>query len=374
MRTFHAGDGRVHQLSYTPDGKCLVVDLRGKPQQHPNMGFDIHPAHELVCWDWSSGQSVRRFRLRDSLYGPGGACRAQAEEMQRDDWQPDGPAFDVSWCFDPWRIATAWEWSNKEDGNCVYDADERKCIDLRTPYKTHTMRLALAPDGNALAAATVNDMDGSGLIECWSLTPKVPADPDSDYGGRKDWLQERIQSTRVDAVELNTHPTAYVFDGRFVAVADPRSPQVQLWDTTTPVDSRAAALSESDPEYNYGPIRRADGLEPGFVTHALALGVDHLLAVGGVGIALWKPVVREWRRGSEKSDTITAIAFDANATRLIVGTASGNLGLWDVATMSELRCFGCSIGPIQAVAFAPDGLTCAAGGENGQVVVWDVGS
>ncbi|MBN9122280.1 MAG: WD40 repeat domain-containing protein [Planctomycetes bacterium] len=29
-------------------------------------------------------------------------------------------------------------------------------------------------------------------------------------------------------------------------------------------------------------------------------------------------------------------------------------------------------GPLHAVAFAPDGLTCAAGGANGKVVVWDV--
>jgi WD40 repeat protein len=28
--------------------------------------------------------------------------------------------------------------------------------------------------------------------------------------------------------------------------------------------------------------------------------------------------------------------------------------------------------PLYSVAFAPDGLTCAAGGENGRVVIWDV--
>src|SRR5262245_28666823 len=140
MQTFRVGEGCVRQLRYTPDGKSLVVDVRGKPTGHPWMGFDFHPARELAWWDWAKGTATRRFRLRDSLYGPGGA---QAD-TGRADWQPDGPAFDVSFCFAPFRAATAWEWTNKEDGACVYDADAQRSLYLNCPYKSHVMRLALA--------------------------------------------------------------------------------------------------------------------------------------------------------------------------------------------------------------------------------------
>jgi WD40 repeat protein len=45
---------------------------------------------------------------------------------------------------------------------------------------------------------------------------------------------------------------------------------------------------------------------------------------------------------------------------------------WDAATGEPLREFDWSIGNVTALAFAPDGLTAAAGSDRGQIVIWDV--
>jgi WD40 repeat protein len=335
------------------------------------MGYDVLPAKELVWWDWVSGQPVRRFRLRESLYGPGGACSAGPDEEQREDWQPDGHAFDVSFCFSPWRVASAWEWTNKEDGNCVYDAEAGKCVYLETPYKTHTMRLALSADGNSLAAATVNDMDGRGAIECWGIKPQ--AERNDELAELSDWRVARIQSARVNTVDLEVHPTSFVFDGRFVAAGGPDAERVQFWDTSVSPDPAAVALTERDPGFDYGPLREAEVLEPGFAPNTLALsGTSGVLAIGGSALALWLPDRREWVHFPATTDHITAIEFGTRVGRLLVGTAEGDLKEWEIATRHEVWSLACGIGPLTTVTYSPDGLTCAAGGENGQVVVWDV--
>jgi hypothetical protein len=46
--------------------------------------------------------------------------------------------------------------------------------------------------------------------------------------------------------------------------------------------------------------------------------------------------------------------------------------VWDAATLAEVRALDFGLGTAFAAVFAPDGLTAAAGGEKGQVVVWDV--
>ena len=68
---------------------------------------------------------------------------------------------------------------------------------------------------------------------------------------------------------------------------------------------------------------------------------------------------------------VLAAAFAPDGRRFLTGTNDG-VRVWDVGTGSEQNGFEFGFGAALALAFAPDGLTCAAGGENGQVVVWDV--
>jgi WD40 repeat protein len=51
----------------------------------------------------------------------------------------------------------------------------------------------------------------------------------------------------------------------------------------------------------------------------------------------------------------------------------GTVILWDVPGGALRRSFDWGVGKLRTVAFAPDGMTAAAGGDSGQIVLWDVG-
>ena len=56
-----------------------------------------------------------------------------------------------------------------------------------------------------------------------------------------------------------------------------------------------------------------------------------------------------------------------------LATAAGNVAqFWDTTDGRPLRTWDWGVGPLQAIAVAPNGLTAAAGGDRGRVVVWDV--
>jgi WD40 repeat protein len=57
---------------------------------------------------------------------------------------------------------------------------------------------------------------------------------------------------------------------------------------------------------------------------------------------------------------------------MMTAGSDGMVRFWDPVSGRELRSLSWGIGKVYAAAFSPDGLTCAAGGEKGQVVIWDV--
>ena len=67
-------------------------------------------------------------------------------------------------------------------------------------------------------------------------------------------------------------------------------------------------------------------------------------------------------------------ATTANGCPATLATAGrdGTVRFWDAAAARERHCFAWGQSPVRVLAFAPDGLTCAAGTDAGQVFLWDV--
>jgi WD40 repeat protein len=69
---------------------------------------------------------------------------------------------------------------------------------------------------------------------------------------------------------------------------------------------------------------------------------------------------------------VRAIGFLPGGNAILTAGMDGTARVWDTDTGAELRVFDWGIGKIRVAAVSPDGLTCAAGGDSGQIVVWDV--
>ncbi|AMV28843.1 WD domain, G-beta repeat [Gemmata sp. SH-PL17] len=65
-------------------------------------------------------------------------------------------------------------------------------------------------------------------------------------------------------------------------------------------------------------------------------------------------------------------AFHPAGRTLCAVFADGRARVLDALTGNVLQSLQWSKKPLYSVAFAPDGLTCAVGGQNGRVVVWDI--
>jgi WD40 repeat protein len=79
-------------------------------------------------------------------------------------------------------------------------------------------------------------------------------------------------------------------------------------------------------------------------------------------------------KGHEKQ--VWSVAFLPGAkgeqATLVSGSQDGTVRLWTVNPARPGNVFRWPLGAVRAVAVAPNGMTAAAGGENGSVVVWDL--
>jgi WD40 repeat protein len=74
-------------------------------------------------------------------------------------------------------------------------------------------------------------------------------------------------------------------------------------------------------------------------------------------------------RGHE--DRIRSVAFSPDGSCLGTASDDGTIRLWDLDDGAERACFDWKMGRLGCVAFSPDGMTIAAGGDR-DIVVWDL--
>lgn len=73
-----------------------------------------------------------------------------------------------------------------------------------------------------------------------------------------------------------------------------------------------------------------------------------------------------------QDEDVPDLAFSPDERFLAIARTDGPVEFWDFHMPRLVRSYHWNIGRLSAIALAPDGLTCAAAGENGRIVIWDL--
>lgn len=280
-------------------------------------------------------------------------------------------------------------------------------------WKAHSRlidTLAFAPDGRALAVS------GS-YLACRVLDPLTGArlwtvEANSALGGalafapgavlcRPSGLSVRAAGTGDEVRRFDERCQSFALapDGRTVFLGGGRSDRVRRSDLDTgavcgeielesgsinrlAVSPDGAVLAAAGCKRVY--LLRADTLEPRVVeahralssgTFALAFSPCAGLLAYTAGRTLFVrdvPGGREVARRERNAKHFTGAAFTPDGQRLLTVSKESAVRVWNVATWECERTFEWDVGPLRAVAVAPDGTRAAVAGDSGHVVVWDL--
>src|SRR5262249_49648181 len=89
------------------------------------------------------------------------------------------------------------------------------------------------------------------------------------------------------------------------------------------------------------------------------------------------PILHDIARGASRvlagPAATAALAFSPDGRLLaLIRRGARSVELWETSDVRKLTEFRWGVGELASAAFAPDGLTAAAGAESGAVVLWDL--
>ncbi|MBP3957177.1 PD40 domain-containing protein [Gemmata sp. G18] len=153
--------------------------------------------------------------------------------------------------------------------------------------------------------------------------------------------------TELDTIQVDLSCLAYSLDGRLLATG---GQEVQVWYGRKSI-ARWTGYAGS---VAWSPDGRLAWANEKSVTIAHPTTVEPLLT--------WDVPHGE----------ASVLVFSACGRFLVTGSTRGSCTIHDPNAGAVRGTFDWGIGHVHSITFSPDGLTCAAGGENGRVIVWDV--
>jgi WD40 repeat protein len=301
--------GRVHSLAFSADGRTLASS-GGRARS---------------IWLWDLPADKPRAILR------GHPSRVTALAFSRDGLLASA---DLQSTVILWDAAAA---------------QERQSLQGPSFWYTGNFGLAFSPDGRILAASGVRQRPFGFGVRRWDVVT----------GDEKPFLM-------CDVGHVNS--LAFAPDGVTLAAVY-RDRTVRLWNLAAGRERLTLASRydrDGDPVPNRTEIR------------SLAFSPDGhtLVTASGCSITLWD-VDGGAVRASVAAHTrpVNRVAFTADGSRLATASSDQTVKLWDVGAgagdVRERATFAWPIGKVYSLAFSPDGMTAAAGGDT-DILVWDV--
>jgi hypothetical protein len=163
---------------------------------------------------------------------------------------------------------------------------------------------------------------------------------------------------------------------RFPAEARPR-PEARL---SFSADDRLLAVAADVAEVLL--LDAASGEEVGRLPHPCKLhwadfgpaGLLATIGVGGRSVRLWDAEARKCVAQFKGLPSWCLRPLFQPSGRLLMTASVERVFVWGTVALREVGRYDWGVGRVTALAFAPDGQTAAVAGDNGKIVVWDVGA
>lgn len=231
-------------------------------------------------------------------------------------------------------------------GWLVYDRDAGKTASTWLPADGNLIALALGPD--AQTAVTQHTFPAPALIG-WAH---------DGHGWDEAWA---VSTDKLAADQLVADPA-----GRRLALLTRKTNAPRWWDQPFRLELRSAVSGAVE----------AVGTYPYSYSCPLAFSPDgaHLVGAHGMTLLTWPvPTLGDpqaLRLDSRKH--FTAAAYHPAGGHLLVASNDATVHVFETAGWGRVTRYAWQLGRLRSVAVSPCGTLAAAGGDRGEVVVWDL--